>query len=58
MQTFSLFELNEYIRRVLALNFTDSIWITAEISQIGSARGHYYLDLIQKDDQSDQIVAQ
>ncbi|MCB0599699.1 MAG: exodeoxyribonuclease VII large subunit [Saprospiraceae bacterium] len=58
MQTFSLFELNEYIRRVIALNFTDAIWITAEINQVGSSRGHHYLDLIQKDEKSDQIIAQ
>ncbi|HPG08039.1 MAG: exodeoxyribonuclease VII large subunit [Lewinellaceae bacterium] len=58
MQTFSLFDLNEYIRRVIALNFTDAIWITAEINQVGSSRGHYYLDLIQKDEKSDQIIAQ
>lgn len=56
MKTYSLQELNEFLRRVIALNFNDSIWITAEIGQIGISRGHYYLDLLQKEDS--EIVAQ
>lgn len=32
---YSLFDLNEYIRRVLALNFQQPVWITAEIAQAG-----------------------
>ncbi len=54
----SLFELNEFIRRFVALNVPDSIWITAEISQANLNKGHYYIDLIQKARDSEQIVAQ
>lgn len=48
MQIHSLFDLHEFIRRVLALNFQQSIWITAEIGQAGRSKGHYYLELIEK----------
>lgn len=59
MQTeaYSLFELNEYIRRVMALNFPDSIWVRCEIAQINRSRGHYYLELTQKGDGNQSIVA-
>lgn len=54
--TYSLLELNQYIRRVLSLNFEEPLWIECEISQASLSRGHWYLDLIQKDGQD--IVAQ
>lgn len=57
MKNYSLFELNEYIQRVIALNFNDAIWIRAEISQIGISKGHYYIDLIEKNEQTDHIIA-
>ena len=56
MTTFSLYELNEFIRRVLALNFNESVWITAEIAQIGVSRAHRYITLIEKE--GDEIIAQ
>jgi len=55
-ESYTLLELNQYIRRVLALNFDQPLWIEAEISQAGASRGHWYLDLVQKD--GDQLVAQ
>lgn len=54
--SYTLLELNQYIRRVIALNFDQPLWIEAEISQAGTSRGHWYIDLIQKAE--DQIVAQ
>ncbi len=54
--TYSLLELNQYIRRVISLNFEEPLWIECEISQASLSRGHWYLDLIQKDGQA--IVAQ
>lgn len=58
MQTYTLFELNEYIRRVLALNLPDALWVSGEIAQLDLARGHYYFELIQKKENSDGIIAQ
>ena len=58
MDSYSLFELNEYIRRVIALNFADPIWIVAEIGQLSSSRGQYYISLVEKDEKSNAIIAQ
>jgi exodeoxyribonuclease VII large subunit len=54
--TYSLLELNQYIRRVISLNFDEPLWIECEIGQASQSRGHWYLDLIQKDENT--IVAQ
>lgn len=48
MQTYTLFDLLEHLRRVLALNYPEALWITAEIAQLNRSRGHLYLDLAQK----------
>ncbi len=48
-QAVTLFQLQEHIRRVLALNLPDALWIEAEIAQVSLARGHYFLSLVQKD---------
>ena len=53
---YSLLELNQYIRRVISLNFDEALWIECEIGQASLSRGHWYLDLIQKEDNN--IVAQ
>ncbi len=45
---YTLFELNEHLRRVVALNFSDLIWITGELAQVSESRGHLFLSLIQK----------
>jgi len=58
MEAYSLYELNEYIKRVVALNFSEAIWIKAEISQIKESRGQVYIDLVEKDPKSDQVIAQ
>ena len=58
MKSYSLFELNEYIKRVIALNFEEAIWIKAEISQVKESRGSVYIDLIQKDENGDTVIAQ
>lgn len=57
MEAVSLYELNEYLRRVIALNFEAPIWVRCEISQIKNSRGHYYLDLVDKDADSDAVRA-
>ncbi len=50
MKTYTLLDLQTYIRRVIAANMQDAVWITAELSSCGEVRGHWYLDLIEKDD--------
>jgi len=57
LESLTLYELNEYIRQVVILNFGQSIWVTCEISQLNYSRGHRYLELIQKDESTESIVA-
>lgn len=57
MEAYSLFEVNQYIKRVLALNFEEPIWVECEINQVSNSRGNLYLDLIEKSEDTDQIVA-
>jgi len=58
LHAYSLLELNNYIKRVIALNFEDAIWIECEISGISHVRGQTYLDLVQKDEDTQDVVAQ
>lgn len=57
MENHTLFELNEYIRRVLALNFAEPLWVKCEIAQVDFVNGHCFMDLVEKDDEGEQIVA-
>ncbi len=54
----SLFDLNQRVKEVLFKGFTNTIWITGEISQISKNRsGHCYLELIDKNPDNDSILA-
>ena len=57
-KNYTLLELNTHLKRVIALNFQEPVWVTAEIAQIDQSRGHYYLQLIQKNEHSEEITAQ
>jgi exodeoxyribonuclease VII large subunit len=57
LKPFTLYQLNEYIKRVIALNFEEAVWISCEISSIKSSRGNHYLDLCQKDERTEDIIA-
>lgn len=58
MSPISLYDLNEYIRQVLALNFSEALWLRCEISQLNKRRGQFYLNLIQKEEEGENIIAQ
>ncbi len=54
----SLYELNNNIKEQLKEAFPTTYWVVAEISEIRTVRsGHCYLELIEKDTDSDQIKA-
>jgi len=57
MSDYSLFELNEYIRRFVALNLPDAVWVRAELAEVDERRGHYYLTLVEKDPEKEALVA-
>ncbi len=56
MNTLSLSRLNEFIRRAVAANFLEAVWITAEVIQAKLNRGHYYIDLVEKN--NEEVIAQ
>lgn len=55
---YSLYDLNEFIRQVLTLNFQEPMWLTAEIAQIDLSKGSCYINLIQKEADTERIIAQ
>ncbi len=57
MEAFSLLEVNQYIKRVLALNFDEPFWVECELNQVSHSRGNVYLELIQKADKDNEILA-
>jgi exodeoxyribonuclease VII large subunit len=58
MEVVSLYELNKYLKQVIALNFSESLWVKAEITQCRYSRGHYYLELVEKSKETDTVLAQ
>lgn len=48
MEVHRLYELNEFIKRIVALNFPQAIWVKGEIAQADQSRGHYFIDVIEK----------
>jgi len=50
MESYSLHEMNEYLNRVVALNFPDALWVRCEIAQLNESRGHYFFHLVEKEE--------
>ena len=58
MQTYSLYQLNQAIKESLKLVIPNTIWVCAEIHSISTNySGHCYIDLVEKSDFNDQIIA-
>ncbi len=53
-----LSQIQDRIHRALVLNFSEPVWIRAEIAQSKLNRGHYYLQLVEKAEGSDERIAQ
>ncbi|MEM8527168.1 MAG: exodeoxyribonuclease VII large subunit [Bacteroidota bacterium] len=58
MQSYSLYELHEHLRRAIALNFPTAVWINCEISAHNVSRGHHFLSLLEKGEGEREILAQ
>jgi Exonuclease VII, large subunit len=58
MNSITLSELTNQIQQAIRLTFDGSIWIRAEISELReNPGGHCYLELIEKDGDSDALLA-
>lgn len=53
-----LSRLMDQLKRVVSLNFPSSCWMLAEIAQSGQNRGHIYMQLVEKDEEGEQLLAQ
>ncbi len=42
----------------MALNFSEALWISAEIAQISESRGHVYISLVQKETEATEVLAE
>jgi len=58
MQAISLFELQTFLRQVVALNFPEALWVRCELAQVSQSRGHVYLDLVEKGENESEPAAQ
>lgn len=58
MNSLSLFELNSLVKRSLSQCLPDEYWVQAEISDVRcNANGHCYLEFVQKDVRSHNLIA-
>lgn len=53
----TLYELNQLVRMTLEADLPDEYWVEAELAEAREVRGHCYMELIQKDGQSNVPVA-
>lgn len=51
-QSFSLLELNQHLKRVVAFNMRTPLWLRCEISSANYNRGFVYMQLVDRDDYS------
>jgi exodeoxyribonuclease VII large subunit len=57
-QSFSLLELNRFVHEVIKNNLPDTYWVRAETSDVRrNASGHCYLEFIEKDPVTQNVVA-
>lgn len=57
-ETYSLSQLTRFINQVIKVNFESPVWIKAEISELREAsNGHCYLEFIEKDQDTDTLIA-
>lgn len=54
------FSLSEYlgtVQEVIRLSFDDPVWVRGEIRNLNIKGGHYYLELAEKDADTDKVIA-
>lgn len=57
MKLITLHDLHRQLRRVIALNFDDIYYISAEVVRVNESRGHRYIELVEKDATGNQLKA-
>ena len=54
---FSLSEYLSAVQEVIQVAFNEPVWVKAEIRNLSIKGGHYYLELAEKDEHTDKVVA-
>lgn len=58
MRPMTLYELNSLVRETLEMSLPDTYWVQGELSEgRGGYGGHFYGELVQKDERTQNIVA-
>ena len=53
----TLYELNSLVREVIECEMPNEYWVEAELSECRESRGHCYMELIEKDEQTATPIA-
>ena len=53
----TLYELNSLVKEVIECEIPNEYWVEAELSECHESRGHCYMELIQKDEQTATPIA-
>lgn len=56
-KTLSLYELNSIVASVIDIDMSGDYWVVAEISELREVRGHCYMELVEKDELSNTLIA-
>lgn len=54
---FSLSEYLSTVQEVIQVAFNEPVWVKAKIRNLSIQGGHYYLELAEKDEHTDKVVA-
>lgn len=57
METLSLYELNALVRQTIEEELAHEYWVEAELAEARESRGHLYMELVEKDEQSNTPIA-
>lgn len=54
---FSLSDYLSTVQEVIQITFNEPVWVKAEIRNLNIKGGHYYLELAEKDESTDKVIA-
>jgi exodeoxyribonuclease VII large subunit len=57
-EAISLYQFNQYVKQVISVNFDEPVWVRCELASVRHNKGHVYLELVENNAVSQQVVAQ
>lgn len=49
-KSFSLYQLNEHLKRVVSFNMRQTIWVNCEVAEVSNSKGNVFLSLVERAD--------